>query len=241
MTEIQEQPKKCAIYARVSPTKHIITKDDMHQSVEESLNVCRNASTQEGNIIVKEYVDQFVSGKNAKFMPQFQEMMKDASEGLFQRIYARRVNRFGRNRADMITAEMKLSGLGITIKFVESGIDTGMPMGKSIMAFMSELAEMDRNDILDNTKRGRELAKIKGTKSGKPFGHPRKVFNVEAVRMLRLKPKSERPTWKELETDFHTSRVVMIKRLKELGFWDERTGTVKSHETQDHIKKGEVP
>jgi site-specific DNA recombinase len=227
MEEISKQPIKCAIYARVSPTTHIKTESDIHQSIEESLKMCRNASNQEGNIIVKEYVDQYVSGKSSKNMPEFQKMMQDARDGKFQRIYARRVNRFGRNRADMISAEMELTKLGTTIKFVESGIDTAMPMGKSMMGFLAELAEMDRADILENTKRGRDLAMATKTKSGKPFGHPRKELNVNLIRSARLTPIKERSSWTQLEKDLGASRTIMIERLKEAGYWDEEKRCVK--------------
>lgn len=208
------------IYARVSPTTHIKTDADIHQSIQESLVLCRRAAELEGNNIIAEYVDQYVSGKSAEFMKQFQKMMEDARAGKFKRIYCRRVNRFGRNRADMIFAELELTKLGITIKFVESGIDTGAPMGKSIMAIMSELAEMDRQDILENTKRGRERARKEGTRSGKPWGHPKKEVNIKSIRQLRMMPVKDRPTWKQLSKDYNISISGMIKRLKDAGYWD---------------------
>lgn len=232
------KPVPSAIYARVSPTVHEKSLSDLHASLDEAIKICKRDAEHEGNPIVAVYIDEYVSGKDSKKMPAFQTMLKDAREKTnnamegdhktpWQRIYSRRVNRFGRNRNDMIRAEVELSDLGITLKFPENGIDTAKPFGKSIMGILAELAEQDRLEILANTKRGRDFARINGTKSGKPFGCPRKEVNVNAIRTLRLLPIKERPKWEQLEKDYNVSRTVMFERLKEAGYWDYDKGTVK--------------
>lgn len=40
---------KSVIYARVSPTKHIKTMNDMHQSIEESLKEMMEGDVENGN------------------------------------------------------------------------------------------------------------------------------------------------------------------------------------------------
>lgn len=232
----QDLPVPSAIYLRVSPTKHIKTVDDLHASLVESEKICRRDAEHEGNPIVAIYVDEYISGKSSKSMPDFNHMLDDARKVVntalkpdahpptpWKRVYARRVNRFGRNRADMIRAEIELTELGASIKFVENGIDTAKPFGKSVMAILSELAEQERQEILSNTRRGRDEAKAKGTR----FGKPRKDLNIKAVRLLRMQPKKERPTWKQLEKDFGVSRTIMFQRLEEAGYWDEIKGCVK--------------
>lgn len=217
--------KNCVIYARVSPTKHIKTENDLHVSLEEALKICRADATHEGWTITKEYIDQYVSGKDARFMVSFNQMLEDARAGKFTRVYSRRVNRFGRNRNDMLKAQIELEELGVTLKFVENGIDTGQPFGKSIMAIMAELAQMEREEILENTTRGREAYKAKGG----VFGQPKKEFDVKLIRKLRLLPANDpdKPTWATLEEMFKVKRSTMISRLKENGFWDYGRGTVK--------------
>lgn len=217
--------KLCAIYARVSPTKHIKTENDVHASIEEALIMCRRDAEREGYTIVKEYIDEYISGKSSKLMKDFNLMLGDARSGKFTRIYSRRVNRFGRNRNDMIKAQIELEELGITLKFVENGLDTGQPFGRSIMAFMAELAQMEREEILENTARGREAYKTKGG----VFGQPKKEFDVKLVRRLRLLPISDpdRPTWTKLEEMFGVRRSTMIARLKDCGYWDFENKRVK--------------
>lgn len=227
MSDEQKESIKSVIYARVSPTVHIKTENDMHLSIEESVTMCKKDAEHEGNEIIKIYKDEYVSGKSSKNMPEFNKMLQDARSGSFKRIYCRRVNRFGRNRNDMMRAEIELSELGVSLKFVENGIDTAKPFGRSIMAILAELAQMDREEILENTSRGRELAKIKGTRTGKPFGHPKKELNVNLIRSARLAPIKERSSWTQLEKDLGASRTIMIERLKQAGFWDETKGCVK--------------
>ena len=80
------------------------------------------------------------------------------------------------------------------------------------MAILADLAEMEREEILRNIKRGRERAVINGVKFGKPL----KKVNVALVRRERLAGT----TWKQLEKDLGVSVTVMIRRLKDAGYWD---------------------
>lgn len=235
-----------AIYLRVSPTTHIKTASDLHASLLESLNVCMRDIKNEGNEAVAIYIDEYVSGKSSKHMKEFQHMMEDARLGQnttlassltrignpvlkpWKRIYARRVNRFGRNRGDMIAAELELTKLGYTLKFSEQGLDTDKPYGKSIMGFMAEQAEADRLDIRDNTKRGREDYVKKGGK----FGRPEKKVPVDyVVHERRKKPfldgKRVRKTWKELSIELNVSVPSLIEAIRKVNLWDEENGTVK--------------
>jgi len=125
----------------------------------------------------------------------------------------------------MLKAQIELDELGITLKFVENGLDTAQPFGRSIMAFMAELAQMEREEILENTKRGREFAKARGQQ----FGPHKKELDVKLIRKMRLLPANDpdKPTWKKLENMFNVKRSTMIARLKEEGYWDYEKKTVK--------------
>jgi DNA invertase Pin-like site-specific DNA recombinase len=206
----------------------------------ESEKICRRDAEGESNTIVAIYVDEYISGKSSKKMPEFLHLLEDAKNGVntalkpenhngavWKRLYARRVNRFGRNRADMVSAEIKLTELGISLKFVEDGIDTAKPFGKSVMGILSELAEQERQEIVANTARGREYAKLYGTRSGKPFGHPKKDVDIKMIREARMKPLKERYSWKKLEEIFKVSRTVMLKRLSDAGYWDKDKRCIK--------------
>lgn len=222
-----DETKLCVIYARVSPTKHMKEYTELHASLEEALVLCRKNAEQEGYTVFKEYVDEYVSGKDSKQMKAFNNMLADAKSKQFTRVYTRRVNRFGRNRKDMLRAQMELEELGISLKFVENGFDTAQPFGKSMMAFMAELAQMEREEILENTQRGREAAK----KRGQRFGPKEKELKIDLklVRKLRLLPASDadRPTWEKLEAMTGVTRSTIISKLKKAGYWDYTNRCVK--------------
>jgi DNA invertase Pin-like site-specific DNA recombinase len=215
-----------AIYARVSPTKHIKTPEGLHQSLDEAIRICKEDAAREGNLVVKIYIDQYVSGKNVKDMPQFQEMLADARQVAtcpWKRLYNRRVDRFGRSWHGSAKASAELVELGYSLKFTEDGVDTDKPLGKGIMSFLFEMAERKRNDIIEDTKRGRERAR----KEGVVFGCPKKDIDVNSLHHLRKLPKSERPSWKSLRKTFNASPTLLIQRLKDAGYWDEEKGCVK--------------
>ena len=90
---------KAAIYVWISPTyrdkEETIT--GMAKSIESALEICRRKARGECDEIVEEYVDQYASGKIQEHMKEFQRMAPDAHRTHFQRIYCRRVDRFGRN------------------------------------------------------------------------------------------------------------------------------------------------
>lgn len=222
-------------YHRVSPTivdKVTIENDDrpksdlereaMHKSLVSSIEKCRKAAKLEDNEIQHDYIDEYKSGANQANMTDFLQMMEDAKDGKIKRIYVRRVNRFGRNRKQSMDALLKLEEYGVSIFFVENGLDTEKPFGKSIVGILIELAEMERLEIRENTKRGIQKAKEDGVK----FGCPKKEIDVKMLRQVRIAPVKERSSWKRCEETFHVSRTTLIKRLKECGYWDYEKGCV---------------
>ena len=223
-----EEQKICAIYARVSPTKHVKTENDIHASLEEALKMCNKDAEHEGYTVYKEYVDEYVSGKSSKFMVSFNAMLEDARHGKFNRVYSRRVNRFGRNRNDMLRAQIELEELGVSLKFVENGIDTNQPFGKSIMAIMAELAQQEREEILENTKRGRDVRKAKGLPFGRKIKEP-KILSIKQIRANRLLSVTDpnKYTWSKLEEMTGITRSTIISKLKAAGYWDYERRCVK--------------
>jgi len=224
---MNEDSLPVAIYGRVSPTKHLKDEEDQHKSLEESIRLCKADVEREGNYVVAVFKDQYVSGKSAEHMIEFQKMMEQVrnNENVFKRIYCRRVNRFGRNLQDMIKAEYELHEKEISLKFVEGQFDTGTVIGRGVMLLMSSLAEVDRKEIIENTSRGRERAMDAGVK----FGRKKKELDLQMISDMRknsvLDPLSKRPkyTWTYIEELTGVSRSTIMKRLKEAGMWEDVT------------------
>jgi DNA invertase Pin-like site-specific DNA recombinase len=208
-----------AIYARVSPTKHLKDENDLHESLAESIRMCKLKAEKENNQIYKVYSDQYISGSDHSKLPAFQEMMKDAREGKFTRIYSRRSNRFGRNYYGTMEHAIELSKMGITLLFLEPPCDTASPLGHVFLSFQALKDEYDRLEILRNTARGRKKALENGVK----FGRKSIEINVRSAWLIRndnLKmPRNKRESMDDTAKQFNLSKPSLIKRFKESGYW----------------------
>ena len=183
-----EEPKKIfnvAIYARVSPTRKIQLKDektneDIAYSLVKQLDKCRKYASANDDVIVKEYSDEYKSGKSIKYMDSFREMLSDAASKKFEKIYCARIDRFGRNLQDAVNSESKLRDLGVSIQFTEQGVNTSDRFGRMIFGILMSVAEWQRETIIENTSIGRDIARSEGVK----FGRKPKEIDLETIKAL---------------------------------------------------------
>jgi len=78
-----------------------------------------------------------------------------------------KLDRLGRDTADMINLIKEFDSLGVAIKFLDDGISTEGTMGKMVVTILSAVAEAERSRILERTNEGRIEAKAKGVKFGR--------------------------------------------------------------------------
>ena len=78
-----------------------------------------------------------------------------------------KLDRLGRDTADMITLIKEFDSLGVAIRFLDDGISTEGTMGKMVVTILSAVAEAERSRILERTNEGRIEAKAKGVKFGR--------------------------------------------------------------------------
>ena len=207
---------KAVIYARISPTKKGDDEDELARSISEQLDVCRKRALGDDNEIVEEYIDQYKSGDH-KYMEDFNRMLRDAKRGKFKRIYCRRVDRFGRNLNEMIKTEIDLYEMGISIYFKEETIDTSSQFGRMMMQMLSHISEWKREEIRNNTKRGRERLKrdIEAGRTEKRFGRKPKKLDIKEV----VRKKNNGMSWKDVSDVMGLSVPIIQKRLKDEGYY----------------------
>jgi DNA invertase Pin-like site-specific DNA recombinase len=121
----------------------------------------------------------------------------DAREGL-QRLLGRaekddvilctKMDRMGRNTADMIHIVDACYKKGIAIRFLENGLSTEGSMGKMVIQILAAVAEPERKRILERTNEGRVAAMASGVRFGrKP--HPATASALTLIKQglhLRL-------------------------------------------------------
>lgn len=82
-------------------------------------------------------------------------------------VLVKKLDRLGRDTADMIQLIKEFDAMGIYIRFLDDGISTEGAMGKMIVTILSAVAQAERHRILERTNEGRIEAKTKGIKFGR--------------------------------------------------------------------------
>jgi len=79
-------------------------------------------------------------------------------------------------------------GIGF-ISLQDRGIDTTTPNGKLLLQILGAFAEFERNLINQRTRAGKEKAKMKGIKFGRPKGELKNGKFIDEKMVLDLKQK----------------------------------------------------
>lgn len=82
-------------------------------------------------------------------------------------ILVKKLDRLGRDTADMINLIKEFDEMGVAIRFLDDGISTEGTMGKMVVTILSAVAQAERQRILERTNEGRIEAKAKGIKFGR--------------------------------------------------------------------------
>jgi len=82
-------------------------------------------------------------------------------------ILVTKLDRLGRDTADMIALIKEFDGMGVCIRFLDDGISTEGAAGKMVVTILSAVAQAERQRILERTNEGRMEAKAKGVKFGR--------------------------------------------------------------------------
>ena len=162
--------KNCFIYVRVSTKMQV----ENGESLEAQLYELRAYAKRENLKIEQEFVDDGYSGKNITGRPHFKDMMDAIRDGAqVDYVLVFKLSRFGRNAADALSSLQFMQDYGTNLVCVKDGINSEAQMGKMMIAFMAAFAEMERENILEQTMTGREQKARDGKWNGgqAPFGY----------------------------------------------------------------------
>jgi DNA invertase Pin-like site-specific DNA recombinase len=90
-----------------------------------------------------------------------------------------KLDRLGRDTADMISLIKELDKTGVAIRFLNDGISTEGSMGRMVITILSAVAQAERERILERTNEGRLEAKAKGI----VFGRKRSVDRNRVIKL----------------------------------------------------------
>jgi DNA invertase Pin-like site-specific DNA recombinase len=190
---------KAAIYARVSTS-------DGRQDTLNQLNELRRYADTQGWDIVCEYIDQESGGKPDRV--QFRRMFEAAAQHRFGLVLVWALDRLTREGiAETFQYIRRLTAHGIQfVSFTEEHFRTTGPAGELMIAVAAWIAKTERTRISERVRAGLSRAKAQGTRSGKPAGRPKVIFNREAVVEGRRQGKPWRQIARECKAGVTTVR-----------------------------------
>ena len=158
------------IYTRVST---LIQVDGFSLDAQEE--EIRAFAKMHGINIIGKYSDEGKSGKNAEHRPAFNQMMEDirSKKDSIKYILVFKLSRFARNTSDTAKYLQELASYGIGLLGVKDGIDTSTATGKMIANIMGAVAEVELENIHEQTLAGRQQKARSGLWNGAqaPFGY----------------------------------------------------------------------
>ena len=176
--------KKAYAYLRVSTVQQVDGNSLEGQEAE-----IRKFCEYKNIDIVGVYTDGGKSGKSIAGRPEFQRMLKDVEEKQEVRyIIAWKLSRFGRNACDSLNSLDFLKKNNVDLITVKDGIDTSNQMGRLFFTIMSALAEMERENIREQTINGKKYNALSGNWNGgqAPYG-----YNLENGCLVINKEEAE--------------------------------------------------
>lgn len=118
-----------------------------------------------------------------------------------------KLDRLGRDTADMIALIKEFDEAGVSIRFLSDGITTEGTMGKMVVTILSAVAQAERERILERTNEGRIEARLRGVSFGrKP--------TVDREKLMQLYKGGMRPA--KISEEMGIGRSTVYKVLKEV-------------------------
>jgi len=137
---------KAVIYARYS------SDNQREESIEGQIRECTAFAEKNGITILKHYIDRAYSAKTDN-RPEFQRMIQDCKEKLFDMILVWKLDRFSRNRYDSIIYKHTLKKNGVRLVSVNEPISESAE-GVLLESVLEGFAEYFSLDLAEKVNRG---------------------------------------------------------------------------------------
>ncbi len=133
-------------------------------------------------------------------------MLADARRGKFDLLMVRRFDRLSRSALHFLQVVEELRSLGVDFISSEEALDTRTSMGRFTLTMFAALAELERQTIKERVQAGIAHARRHGTKSGRPLGRPRVVFDRAQIEQLRKQGMGLREIARELGISYGSAQ-----------------------------------
>lgn len=170
------------IYARYSSEKQT------EQSIEGQLRDCYAFAERHNYNIVGEYIDRAFSGMTDE-RPEFQKMIEDSNQQLFNYVIVWKLDRFSRDRVNSAMYKVQLKKNGVKVlSAMEEMVNADTPESVLLEAILEAQAQMYSMDLSQKVKRGQRETVEKRQFIG---GHLPLGYKCENKKIVVDKQKSE--------------------------------------------------
>lgn len=159
---------KAVIYARYSSDK----QDE--SSIDAQARACEAYAMAHGYIIVKRYYDEAISGKGSKtaLRREYQRMIKDAENRLFDVVLIHKYDRIARNLREHANLEKRLTDNNVSL--IAAAQDFGFTSeAKILKSMLWAMSEYYIDNLSSEVKKGHKETALKALHNGgyAPFGY----------------------------------------------------------------------
>lgn len=191
-------------YARVS------TRD---QNLDVQIEKIKRYCNLRGWFLMDLYEDK-ASGKNTE-RPGFKKMMEAIGTSPYpiKSIVIYKLDRVGRSLSDLLKIVEDLNKKDINLAAIENSIDTTTPQGKLFFQITGAFAEYERTLILDRTEAGKQFAREKGVRFGRPPIEEREDLKDLDMKIVMKKIELGVPKAK-IAKELKISRDTLYKLIK---------------------------
>ncbi|WP_418876231.1 recombinase family protein [[Clostridium] scindens] len=168
-----------AAYCRVSTEK-----EDQLNSLEAQKKFFTEYTQRTGDILVRLYADEGISGTKTKNRKEFMRMMADADKRLFDMLVVKDISRFARNTVDLLENVRKLKSLGIETQFLTANM-TSFGNSEFVLTIFGALAQEESANTSKRVKFGKKINAEKGRVPNIVYGYDKTIgdyFNLEINR-----------------------------------------------------------
>ena len=169
---------KAVIYARYS------SDSQREESIEGQLRECTEYAERNGITVLHSYIDRALSARTAD-RPEFQNMIKDSEQKLFDVVLIWKLDRFSRDRYDSAHYKRILKKNGVKVVSVKENISDG-PEGIILESMLEGYAEYYSAELSEKIQRGQKenALKCKNNGGNTPLGYVVGTDGVLAVDPL---------------------------------------------------------